>query len=429
MNANITKTSAVLLAILLAFSVAGCSASGQETDTKAATPAGSIVQTQPEKTYVGLLQAQNETQIIPSATGKILQSPCAVGDPVSKGDLLYLIDDNGLADSIATTQNSVAKANITLQLANENVADLNIYAPCDGILEDFTVQQGERVSASQIGTVVDEKTIVATVPFNTQQVSQIQVGDTATLISSLHMTSLTGTVTMIYDATVAREDGSILRNIEIEAENPGGFVSGSTVGAEIQTAGGVIASALSGTAICGKSSPLVSHGSGYAKTVYAKSGKQVQAGELILVLENDTLVATARRAALDRDNLLIKLNTLQADYADCSIYAPISGVVIEKTKDAPDSITSQSDSIMTIADISQLSLSLAVEEADLSFFSPGAVISMATDDTAYPQITGVVANVNTQGQSNNGILLYPVTITVSNPGQLMPGTQVTISIS
>lgn len=431
MNIKIPKIATSLLAVLLAVSVAGCSSSAPAADTQTDESAAStdIIQTSQSKTYVGVLQAESQTQVIPSATGKVLQCPVSVGDRVEQGDLLYQVDDNGLSDNIATTQNSIAKANISLQLANENLADLKIYAPCDGILQDFTVQQGQRVSATQIGAVVDESVLVATVPFNAQQAAQIAVGDTATLVSSLHMTSLSGKVTMVYDATIARDDGSVLRNVEIEAVNPGGFVSGSSVSAQVQTTDGLLSCALSGTAVCGKSSPLVSHGSGYAKTVSVKNGKQVKAGELILELENDTLVATARRAVLDRDNLMIKLNSLQADYADCFLYAPAAGVVIEKTKDALDSITSESESILTIADISRLTLSLTVEEGDLSSFPLGSTLLITTDNAEYPQLSGIVTNVDTQGQSNNGVLFYPVTITVDNPDALLPGTQATITIS
>jgi multidrug efflux pump subunit AcrA (membrane-fusion protein) len=231
---------------------------------------------------------------------------------------------------------------------------------------------------------------------------------------------------MVYDQAVAREDGSVLRSVEIRAANPGGFVSGSSVGAQVVTSGGAVDSALSGTAVCGEATRLVSQASGYAKAIYAKNGQRVEKGQLILEIENDNLAATARRAALDKQSLMIKLNSLQEDLASCTIYSPMSGVVTEAKKSAPDSITSDSDSIMTISDISKLVLKLSVSEDDLKNFAEGTVLTLKTDDVRYPELAAAVTEVSQTGRSDNGALVYPVTVTADNPSSLMPGAQATV---
>lgn len=413
-----------LLALTAAGVLAGCtSAAADGTSSPQPSVSAEASPALSQTVYEGQLEALEQAEIIPSATGKILRSPFAVGDRVSEGDLLYEIDDNGLSDSIATTRISVEKAEISLQTANDNLADLKVYAPADGILEDFDLQTGERVNASTLGEIVDDGQIIATVPFNASQAAQIAAGDAATLTSSLHMTELSGTVTVVYDQVVAREDGSVLRNVEIRAKNPGGFVSGSTVGAQVATAGGAVSSALSGTAVCGEEIPLVSHASGYAKAIYAKSGQRVNKGQLILEIENDNLAATAKRAALDKESLLVKLNSLQEDLASCTIYSPMSGVVTEVKKSAPDSITSDSDGIMTVADVSKLVLKLDVGGDDLKSFAEGAALTLKTDDAQYPELTATVTEVSRTGRSDNGVLVYPVTVTADNPDGLMPGTR------
>lgn len=92
-----------------------------------------------------------------------------MGDTVSAGTLLYQIDDNGLSDTIATTKNAIAKSNIALSTAQENLDNLTVYAPASGILHNFTLKTGERVNASKIGDIVDESRLVAKVPFNEAQ--------------------------------------------------------------------------------------------------------------------------------------------------------------------------------------------------------------------------------------------------------------------
>ena len=69
-------------------------------------------------TYSGVLKPVSETKVIPNGKGEIKVSNYEVGDVVNKGDLLYQLDDNGLADTIAITQNSISKQKITIHLMN-----------------------------------------------------------------------------------------------------------------------------------------------------------------------------------------------------------------------------------------------------------------------------------------------------------------------
>lgn len=417
----------VLLVIAMIFSFAGCTSAAAGGEPSAQPSPSATVSPEPQrKSYEGQLEALDKTEIIPDAMGKILQSPFAVGDAVQKGDLLYVLDDNGLTDSIATAKISVEKAELSLKTANNSLADLKVYAPCGGILEDFDLRAGERVNATTLGEIVNEDQIIATVPFNAQQAAQIKVGDRATLSSSLHMAELSGTVTLVYDQTEARQDGSVLRNVEIRADNPGGFVSGSSVGAQVETPDGAVSSALPGMAVCGEATPLVSRASGYAGTIYAKSGQRVDKDQLILEIENDNLTATAKRAALERESLLIKLRSLQQNLASCTIYSPMTGVVTEVKKSAPNSITSDSSGIMTVSDISKLVLKIEVSEDDLNRFGEGTSVTLKTDSAQYPELTAAVTEVSPTGRSDNGVLVYPVTITADNPDSLMPGTRATV---
>lgn len=67
-------------------------------------------------------------------------------------------------------------------------------------------------------------------------------------------------------------------------------------------------------------------------------------------MENSTVSSALERAELDRKDLEIKLARLEKNYADLFIYAPASGEITAKNKEELDNITSNSESIMTIAD-------------------------------------------------------------------------------
>lgn len=379
-------------------------------------------------TYFGTLEPLSETQIIPDARGRILESPYEVGDSVSQGDLLIRIDDGGLGDNIELTRNSLARIDLAILANQRSLADLKVYAPADGVLRGFTVKQGDRVSATKLGEVVSEDVITATVPFSAAQTQAIAVGDSATLSSPQHMATIPGTVSFIYDGKKQTTDGSILYDVEIRAANPGGFAVGTPVSAEVATSAGTFASPVLGPTEA-KSTSLMSRGSGYAKAVYAREGQKVKAGQLVLEIENQSLETTAQRSLLDRRDLEIKLRTQQEDLDACAICSPVSGVVTKKSYGAYDNITSTSQSVMTVANIERLTLRLQVYDRDVSSVQAGAELALTTDSDEYPEIKGTVASVDPAGKIVNGEKKHLVEITIDNACGLLPGGQAGVSFA
>lgn len=378
--------------------------------------------------YFGALEPVSQAEIMPEARGRILESPCEVGDKVAQDDLLVVIEDNGLSDSIRLTQNSLARIDLTISANSKSLADLKVYAPADGILRDFRLSQEERVNSGKLGKIVDEDTIVAVVPFSARQVQTIAIGNPAILFSAQHMSSVSGEVSYIYDGKTRTGDGSILYDVEIKAPNPGGFAVGTTVSAEVETSAGKTVSPATGTTK-NESVSLVSKGSGYAETVYVREGQKVKKGQLLLEIENETLETAARRALLDRRDLEIKLRMQQKDLDACSIRSPLSGVVTEKSCTVSDNITSTSQSIMTIADTQRLTLRLQVYGQDVSSVQTGMEVLLTTDSEEHPTIKGIVTGVDADGKIVNGEKKHAVEITVDNTYNLLPGVQAGVSFS
>jgi len=401
--------------------------SGCEKKEEAAAPAEATPTPTPPVKYTAVFQPKSEKKIIPNARGKIIKCPYEIGDNVSKGDLLYEIEDSGIADNIATTKNAVKKADISISTARDSNDDLTVTAPASGILHNFSVKKGERISAVTIGEIVDEKEIVAKVPFTKEQKSQISVGMSGYITSAEYMSSTPARVTRIYDAQTDSVGGAALYYVELTAGNQGGFNGGDTVGAVVETGGGEIISPVSGYIEKKESVSVVSKGSGNVTEVTAKEGDYVTSGQVLVRLENSTVNATLERAELDKNDLEIKLRGLEEDLADLKIHAPMSGIVTSKSKSLYDSIASTSDSVMTVTDASQLTLNIDVAEKDKDKFTEGMYVNITVESEQAEIIAGVVTAVGQTAKINGTEKLYPVTIVYDNPSNIVkPNTMATI---
>ena len=411
------KLTALILAAIVAVSFSSCK--GKDKNAEATKPAQTNA-SEEGGMYYGSLEAGSETKVIPSGKGKIIEANYEVGDYVQQGALLYRLDDNGLGDTIKTTQNSIAKSKLSLQTARENVSNLKVYAPASGILHDFDIKTGDRVNSSKIGYICDENSVVALVPFNEVQKSKISVGDRAKISGVDFMSSVEGTVKRIYDARESSSVGTALYNVEISIKNSGGLSEGYLVNAEITNANGSFSSPEYGKIKMNDAVNIISRGSGYAKNVYAKDGQYVKKGALLLETESTQTETALKRAELDLADLNIKLASYEADYKDLFVYAPTSGVITDKAKKLNDNIISGSESVMTISDISTLNAMITVPADKLKTLKEGQEISLIVSGSG-EELKGTVISTDSDDET--------VTVTYNNAsGAVASGTVVGIKL-
>lgn len=411
------KLTALILAAMVAVSFSSCK--GKDKNAEETKPAQANA-SEEGGMYYGSLEAGSETKVIPSGKGKIIEANYEVGDYVQQGALLYRLDDNGLGDTIKTTQNSIAKSKLSLQTARENVSNLKVYAPASGILHDFDIKTGDRVNSSKIGYICDENSVVALVPFNEVQKSKISVGDRAKISGVDFMSSVEGTVKRIYDARESSSVGTALYNVEISIKNSGGLSEGYLVNAEITNANGSFSSPEYGKIKMNDAVNIISRGSGYAKNVYAKDGQYVKKGALLVETESTQTETALKRAELDLADLNIKLASYEADYKDLFVYAPTSGVITDKAKKLNDNIISGSESVMTISDISTLNAMITVPADKLKTLKEGREISLIVSGSG-EELKGTVISTDSDDET--------VTVTYNNAsGAVASGTVVGIKL-
>ena len=408
------KYAALITCAALMFSLSSCG----KKDTAQTTAPENMPEAVDDGTYLGSLSPVSEVKVVSDGKGQIVECPYEIGDTISAGALLYRLDSDSIRDSITTCENSIKKSNLSIKTAQENVSNMKIFAPAGGILKDFSIREGERVNATDIGEIYDESECVASVPFTGAQKARIKVGDRATVTSAELMGSASGTVTRIYDARSDAVSGADLYDVEITLANTGAFYNGLSVGASVNG----IDSPESGVIKAVEAVPVVSRSTGNAAKVYVHNGERVKKGQLLVELENTSLNATLSRAKLDKSDLEVKLASLKKDYAATFVYAPAAGTITAKHKKLGDNITSSTESIMTISDTSKLVMKVNVDKAESSALNVGdSVMLTAVDDGAtYPaQIT----KIDDTAASDT---LVGVTITMDNTAGLDAGLAVSV---
>ena len=90
--------------------------------------------------------------------------------------------------------------------------------------------------------------------------------------------------------------------------------------------------------------------------------------------------------------------------------------------------TSAQTVMAIIADMSELTVTIYVDELDIAGLEKGQEVAVTADALPERQYTGYVDNISINGTSSNGVTTYPVKIVVNEPEDLWPGMNVTADI-
>lgn len=366
-------------------------------------------------------------EIIPKVSGDITYCPFDVGDSVSKGDILYGFDTS-------TTDLNVERQRISLQQSQNSYKDaleerdkLSITAKTSGVISDLSIKTGQEVNAgTKIASIADTDTLEVVLPFTQAQINSINIGSSAEITSSKHMSSVSGTVTHKASSSYAGTDGSALYNVTISFTNPGAFYAGMEVGG---SAAGQISPG-SGTIDNSSSAALNAEASGTVSRVNYKNGDYVKKGDVIATLTSDTIADKIEDSTLSYKSASLSMQQTEKDLDDYRITSPISGTVITKNSKAGDTIdkTNSSTTMMVVADISRLKFNLSIDELDVSKVSEGQEVSVTCDALPDENFTGYITKVSVEGTAQNGVTTYSAEVVIDEPGNLRPSMNIDASI-
>ena len=362
-------------------------------------------------------------QVSALVTGEILESPFEDGDQVEKDQLLYRIDPGSAQTALQQAQLSVQQAQMNYDTL---ASSLQVKAIGGGVVQTLHVQEGDLVSAgTAIADITDTSTMTLTVPFQAGDAAHISAGQTAQVTLSGTLETLTGTVESVAPADQVGNGGALVRQVKIRLANPGALTETTSATARV----GTYACASGGTLSPRLRQTITAAASGEITNLNVSVGSRVSAGTVLAAIGGESAENSLADAALAVQNAQLSLQSAQEALDSYTITSPISGTVIEKNLKAGDQLNGgDSGAMAVIYDLSQLELQMDVSELDIGQIQPGQTVEITAEALPGQTFTGVVEKVSVNGTTTDGFTTYPVTILLSEYGDLNPGMNVSAHI-
>ena len=126
----------------------------------------------------------------------------------------------------------------------------------------------------------------------------------------------------------------------------------------------------------------------------------------------------------------VTLDRARQNLSYTNIYAPISGVVVERNVDVGQTVAASlsAPTLFLIAqDLSQMQILASVDESDISSIKEGQPVKFTVQSYAGRTFTGTVEQVRLQSKTTDNVVSYTAVVTLANTdGTLLPGMTATV---
>ena len=376
------------------------------------------------------IQPVDSYKVTALVKGEILDAPFEEGAAVKEGDLLYQIDAGDVENSIERSELSVEQSRISLQNLLDSRDDARdtteIKATDSGVIQKLYYEQGDTVPAgSPIADIIDRDTMKLTVPFHSGDAAGFYIGQAATVYVDGTAETLSGTVDKIAVVDQAGQGGTLVREITIAVQNPGALSASSTGTASV---GGADCAA-SGSFANAAQSTVTSRTGGKLESLNVSEGDRVSKDQLLGVFEATDMDSQIESARLSLRSAELSLQSTKDQLDNYTITSPISGTVIEKNFKAGDNLdATTSGYLAVIYDMSKLTFDMKIDELDIGKIQVGQEVRITSKALEGQEFTGRVSKVNINGTTAAGVTTYPVTVDIDDPGDLLPGMNVSAEI-
>lgn len=390
----------------------------------------------------GTLAAKDTYTITSLVEGEVTMADFEEGDQVEKGQILYQIDPSSIDSELSSANNSVSRAENSYNSAKEDYSEVqsewsgNTYKATEtGYIKNLYVEAGDKINnGSQIADIYSDAMMKLRLPFLREEATMIQVGDQAIVTLSGTGEQLAGQVTTVSSMDETLAGGRLVRYVTIIVANPGGLTTDMTATAEVGEFACSEEGSFSVAVDKTMSASFSGNGSAEIEQLLVSEGDYVTEGQPIFSITSKSasdLLETYKNA-LDQaeeglETAKNKLESTQDSLENYTITAPISGQVIQKAAKVGDNITRSGSSDTTLAviyDLSSLTFEMSIDELDIQNVKVGQEVEVTADAFEGQTFSGTVTNVSLQSTYSNGVTTYPVTVTLEESGDLLPGMNV-----
>ncbi len=372
----------------------------------------------------GTLEAADSYSVTTLIEGSILTADFEEGDEVEEGTILYTIDSSDASNSLEQAEISLNQAQRSYNNQLESQEDLIITAPVSGQVYSIDVEVGDDVAAGEtVATIRDSKTMSLEVTFPADDAASFYVGQSASVTLDSTFETLTGSISKIAGNDTVLTGNVIVRSVTIDVSNPGGLSTEQSASAAV----GTVTSTGSGTFTYKAEEAVTAQVSGTVASIQVSEGQQVSKNQALVVLTSDDLDDQVQSAQDSLRNAQISYEKQTEQLEDYTVTAPITGTIVDKNYNAGE--TSEANQVLcSIYDLSYLTMTLSVDELDISDIAVGQTVTITADAVEDRTYTGTVTKVSVAGTSSGSATTYPVTIRIDDTDGLLPGMSVDATI-
>ena len=388
----------------------------------------------------GTIMPKNSYTITSMVSGEVISADFEEGDQVSEGQVLYRINAssaetqlNSATSSLSRSQDNYDDALKNYNKAAGNFSGNTVKSDRSGYLKSLSIKVGDKISGnSEIGTLYNDTVMTLSVPFLSTEAQQIPAGSSAVLTLSDTLEQIVGTVLSVGSLDETLTGGQLVRYVTIQVQNPGGLTTSMTATAEVngmQSCGDASFEATQDTPL--KLSALKSEVT--VKSLLVHPGDYISEGQALFTISSsdasdqvDSYKDALRSAEDNLENAKSTLDKAQDSLDNYTITAPISGTVVSKSVNSGENVQTgnTATTLAVIYDLSEVTFQMNIDELDISKVKVGQEVTVTADAFENETFTGTVTNVSMEGTSSNGVTYYPVTVTLKEYGDLLPGMNV-----
>lgn len=418
-------------------SKAKAAAASAKTQKTAAVERRSITS---ELSSSGTLAAKDTYSLTSLVEGEILSADFEEGDKVEKDQVLLEIDRSSMETELTSANNSLARAKSSYEDANEDYSQAlsdysgNTYKATEsGYIKELYLNVGDRVSGNtKLADIYSDDVMELRIPFLSGEAAAIGVGNGVTVTLTDTGEQIGGTVKAVANQERVLTGGRLVRYVTISVQNPGGLTDSmratAQIGEFVGSEDGTFEASVDTTMNADLSTSVE------VEAVLVNEGDYVTKGTPLfrMTAKSADKLIQSYKDALDKaeesvESAQSKLENTQDSYDNYTIKAPISGQVIKKNFKVGDNITKNTSNttvLATIYDLSSLTFEMSIDELDIQKVKVGQKVTVTADAFEGQTFSGTVTNVSLESSYSNGVSTYPVTVTLDDAGDLLPGMNV-----
>lgn len=396
-----------------------------------------------ELTSSGTIEPKDTYSITSLVEGEVIAADFEEGDQVTEGQILYQIDASSMESEVKSANNSLERAISSYNKAvgdyEEAVRDYsgNTYkATRTGFIKTLNIESGDKVGSNrEIASIYNDQTMKMKVPFLAVQAVGIGVGEQAVITLSDTEEQLAGVVTAVSNMDEVLSGGRMIRYVTLEVANPGGLTTSHTASVMIRDMVCCEESGFEPITDAAMKAEITGNGNLEVEALLVHEGDFVTVGTPIFRISSKDVEEILRdfedsvdTAEEKVESAQSKVDSTQETYDNYTITAPISGQVITKTTKAGDKVSKSSNggssTMAVIYDLSEVTFEMSVDELDVRNVQIGQNVQVTADALEGVMMTGKVTNISLESSQSNGVTNYPVTVTLDEVGDLLPGMNV-----